>query len=107
MVGWWTRANDRSDESHLTWAVASSEGSLVGTVSVFGFTWQIGVALIPGMAAREVAVGALGLRPHQPGGDVPFGRQVVAQRRPGLPGGRAADGVGGDERVAVAVAADP
>ncbi len=24
-----------------------------------GFTWQIGVALIPGMAAREVAVGAL------------------------------------------------
>jgi ferrous iron transport protein B len=25
-----------------------------------GFTWQIGVALIPGMAAREVAVAALG-----------------------------------------------
>ena len=25
-----------------------------------GFTWQIGVALVPGMAAREVAVGALG-----------------------------------------------
>jgi ferrous iron transport protein B len=25
-----------------------------------GFNWQIGVALIPGMAAREVAVGALG-----------------------------------------------
>ncbi|HTK36578.1 MAG TPA: ferrous iron transporter B [Caulobacteraceae bacterium] len=25
-----------------------------------GFSWQIGVALIPGMAAREVAVGALG-----------------------------------------------
>jgi ferrous iron transport protein B len=25
-----------------------------------GFNWQIGVALVPGMAAREVAVGALG-----------------------------------------------
>ena len=25
-----------------------------------GFTWQIGVALVPGLAAREVAVGALG-----------------------------------------------
>ena len=25
-----------------------------------GFSWQMGVALIPGMAAREVAVGALG-----------------------------------------------
>ena len=25
-----------------------------------GFNWQINVALIPGMAAREVAVGALG-----------------------------------------------
>jgi ferrous iron transport protein B len=25
-----------------------------------GFTWQMAVALIPGMAAREVAVGALG-----------------------------------------------
>jgi ferrous iron transport protein B len=25
-----------------------------------GFNWQICIALIPGMAAREVAVGALG-----------------------------------------------
>ena len=25
-----------------------------------GFNWQISIALVPGMAAREVAVGALG-----------------------------------------------
>jgi ferrous iron transport protein B len=29
-------------------------------VAPIGFNWQIAIALIPGMAAREVAVGALG-----------------------------------------------
>ena len=29
-------------------------------LSPIGFNWQIGVALIPGMAAREIAVAALG-----------------------------------------------
>ena len=34
--------------------------ALEPVLAPIGFTWQIGVALIPGMAAREVAVGALG-----------------------------------------------
>jgi ferrous iron transport protein B len=29
-------------------------------VAPIGFNWQIAIALVPGMAAREVAVGALG-----------------------------------------------
>jgi len=33
---------------------------LEGVVAPIGFNWQIAVALVPGMAAREVAVGALG-----------------------------------------------
>ncbi len=33
---------------------------LQGLVAPIGFNWQIAIALIPGLAAREVAVGALG-----------------------------------------------
>jgi len=33
---------------------------LEGFVAPIGFNWQIAIALVPGMAAREVAVGALG-----------------------------------------------
>ena len=36
-------------------------GSAIQSITApLGFNWQINVALIPGMAAREVAVGALG-----------------------------------------------
>ena len=35
-------------------------GWLEVALAPIGFTWQIAVALVPGMAAREVAVGALG-----------------------------------------------
>ena len=34
--------------------------ALRAAAAPIGFNWQIAVALIPGMAAREVAVGALG-----------------------------------------------
>jgi ferrous iron transport protein B len=34
--------------------------ALEPVLAPIGFNWQIGIALIPGMAAREVAVGALG-----------------------------------------------
>jgi ferrous iron transport protein B len=46
-------------------AIAYSLAAMIGHVLEYvtaplGFNWQINVALIPGMAAREVAVGALG-----------------------------------------------
>ena len=46
-------------------AIASSLAAMIGSAiqpitAPLGFNWQINVALIPGMAAREVAVGALG-----------------------------------------------
>jgi ferrous iron transport protein B len=57
----------------LLWFLSSYPGpaiqySLAGTighwleplVAPIGFNWQIAIALVPGMAAREVAVGALG-----------------------------------------------
>ena len=41
--------------------LAAMIGSLIQPLTApLGFNWQINVALIPGMAAREVAVGALG-----------------------------------------------
>ena len=45
-----------------------------------GFNWQINVALIPGMAAREVAVGALGTLYAVAGGEEAASKigQVVA-----------------------------
>jgi ferrous iron transport protein B len=46
-----------------------------------GFNWQINVALIPGMAAREVAVGALGTIYAIDGGDVAdkIGQAIAGQ----------------------------
>jgi ferrous iron transport protein B len=46
-------------------AISYSLAAMIGhwlqpVLAPLGFNWQIGVALIPGMAAREVAVGALG-----------------------------------------------
>jgi ferrous iron transport protein B len=46
-------------------AISSSLAAMLGSLlqpltEPLGFNWQINVALIPGMAAREVAVGALG-----------------------------------------------
>ncbi len=45
----------------ITYSVAGRLGQwLQPLVAPIGFNWQIAIALIPGMAAREVAVGALG-----------------------------------------------
>ncbi len=55
-----------------------------------GFNWQISIALVPGMAAREVVVGALGTvyalsgqrRGREPPAADAAGRPVVAGHRP-------------------------
>ena len=48
-------------EPAIDYSVAAMIGHAIEPVTKpLGFNWQINVALIPGMAAREVAVGALG-----------------------------------------------
>ena len=45
----------------INYSLAAMLGHLLEPITMpLGFNWQINVALIPGMAAREVAVGALG-----------------------------------------------
>ena len=45
----------------ITYSIAGMIGRALMTVfAPIGFNWQISVALVPGLAAREVAVGALG-----------------------------------------------
>ena len=48
-------------EPAISYSLAAMIGSAIQPLTQpLGFNWQINVALIPGMAAREVAVGALG-----------------------------------------------
>jgi ferrous iron transport protein B len=48
-------------EPAITYSLAAMIGSAIQPLTApLGFNWQINVALIPGMAAREVAVGSLG-----------------------------------------------
>ncbi|TMJ31470.1 MAG: ferrous iron transporter B [Alphaproteobacteria bacterium] len=48
-------------EPAINYSLAARIGHAIEPVTTpLGFNWQINVALIPGMAAREVAVGALG-----------------------------------------------
>ena len=45
----------------IEYSFAGQLGHLLGIVfAPIGFNWQIAIALVPGLAAREVAVGALG-----------------------------------------------
>ena len=45
----------------IEWSLAGRIGALLAHVfAPIGFNWQISIALVPGLAAREVAVGALG-----------------------------------------------
>ena len=47
--------------SPIEWSIAGRIGALLAQVfAPIGFNWQISIALVPGLAAREVAVGALG-----------------------------------------------
>jgi len=55
-AGW-----DASQGPAIQYSVAGIMGhALEWVFSPIGFNWQISIALVPGMAAREVAVGALG-----------------------------------------------
>jgi ferrous iron transport protein B len=48
-------------EPAINYSLAAKIGSAIQPITApLGFNWQINVALIPGMAAREVAVGSLG-----------------------------------------------
>jgi ferrous iron transport protein B len=48
-------------EPAITYSIAGRIGSALAVVfGPIGFNWQISIALVPGLAAREVAVGALG-----------------------------------------------
>ena len=48
-------------EPAIDYSIAAMIGkALEPLLAPLGFNWQIAIALIPGMAAREVAVGALG-----------------------------------------------
>jgi ferrous iron transport protein B len=52
---------DGATEPAITYSLAAWIGSAIQPITApLGFNWQINVALIPGMAAREVAVGSLG-----------------------------------------------
>ncbi len=57
-------------EPAIRYSLAAMIGSAIEPITApLGFNWQINVALIPGMAAREVAVGALGTIYAIDGGD--------------------------------------
>jgi ferrous iron transport protein B len=50
-----------ASEPAINYSLAAKIGQAMAPVTEpLGFNWQINVALIPGLAAREVAVGALG-----------------------------------------------
>jgi ferrous iron transport protein B len=55
------QAPEGATDPAINYSLAAMIGHFIEPVtSTLGFNWQINVALIPGMAAREVAVGALG-----------------------------------------------
>jgi ferrous iron transport protein B len=54
-------APDGATEPAINYSIAGRIGHAIEPVlAPIGFNWQIAIALIPGLAAREVAVGALG-----------------------------------------------
>ena len=54
-------APEGANEPAIAYSLAAMIGHAIEPITApLGFNWQINVALIPGMAAREVAVGALG-----------------------------------------------
>jgi ferrous iron transport protein B len=63
-------APEGATEPAITYSLAAMIGHFLEPITApLGFNWQINVALIPGMAAREVAVGALGTIYAIDGGD--------------------------------------
>ncbi len=67
----------------IQYSFAGQLGALLQKVfAPIGFNWQISIALVPGLAAREVAVGALGTVYAMSGGD-----DLSAQLEPVIAGG--------------------
>ncbi|EJW11784.1 Ferrous iron transport protein B [Rhodovulum sp. PH10] len=65
-------------EPAITYSLASMIGhALAPLTAPIGFNWQINVALVPGMAAREVAVAALGTVYSIGGGDTQIGEALA------------------------------
>ncbi len=77
-------------EPAISYSLAAMIGSAIQPLThPLGFNWQINVALIPGMAAREVAVGALGTIYAIDGGEgaaEKIGQIVAGQWSLGSPG---------------------
>lgn len=74
-------APDGATEPAIAYSLAAMIGHALEPITApLGFNWQINVALIPGMAAREVAVGALGTIYAIDGGDAAAAKigQVLA-----------------------------
>jgi ferrous iron transport protein B len=64
------QAPEGATDPAIGYSFAAKIGHAIEPVTApLGFNWQINVALIPGMAAREVAVGALGTIYAVDGGD--------------------------------------
>jgi ferrous iron transport protein B len=60
-LGSFPAAPDGATEPAIRYSIAGAIGyALEPLVAPIGFNWQIALALVPGMAAREVAVGVLG-----------------------------------------------
>lgn len=57
----WPTAPDSADKPDIAYSLIGRIGSFLEVIfAPIGFNWEISVALVPGMAAREVAVAALG-----------------------------------------------
>jgi ferrous iron transport protein B len=57
----WPGPPDGATAPAITYSLAGRLGALLAHLfAPIGFNWQISLALVPGLAAREVAVGALG-----------------------------------------------
>jgi ferrous iron transport protein B len=76
------QAPDGATGPAISYSLAAMIGSAIQPLTApLGFNWQINVALIPGMAAREVAVGSLGTIYSIAGGEEAteqIGRALVA-----------------------------
>jgi ferrous iron transport protein B len=71
-------------------AIAYSVAGMIGTalhtlVAPIGFTWEMAIALVPGMAAREIAVAALGTVYALSGGEEAVAASLVTTLRGAWP----------------------
>ena len=77
------RPPEGATEPAINYSLAAMIGSAMQPLTApLGFNWQINVALIPGMAAREVAVGALGTIYAIDGGEGAAEQDRPGARRP-------------------------